>query len=130
MLFPSSISYPKMFDYNNGETLLLNETASINNCLGLLLCSAHNELLGDPDFGCGLYELLFSQDTELVQDTIKATIKESIDKYENRVTVETNDIIIQKLDNTDNLCYTITINYKIKKSSLEGTFNINMEENT
>lgn len=128
MLFPKSISYPTTFDIDSGVTKLDSDYLSINMCLALLLTTAKNELLGDPDFGCRLYELLFEQASDDLLDEIKDDIVENIKKFETRVTVNREDIEIKHRENTDRNAYTITITYRINNTQRTNTTDIILEE--
>lgn len=128
MLFPKSISYPTTFDIDSGVTKLDSDYLSINMCLALLLTTAKNELLGDPDFGCRLYELLFDQASDDLLDEIKDDIVENVKKFETRVTVNREDIEIKHQENTDRNAYTITITYRINNTQRTNTTDIILEE--
>lgn len=128
MLFPKSVSYPLVFDVESGKTKLDSDYLSINMCLALLLTTAKNELLGDPDFGCRLYEFLFEQASSSVLDDIKLDIVENIEKFEKRIIVTQNDIDIKHMENTDRNAYSITITYRVKNSQKENSTEIILEE--
>jgi phage baseplate assembly protein W len=128
MLFPKSLSYPITFNINSGQTNLDSDYLSINMCLALLLTTAKNELLGDPDFGCRLYEFLFEQTSESLIEDIKLDIVENIQKFEKRIIVNQNDIEIKHLENTDRNTYSITITYTLKNSQRQNTTDIILEE--
>ena len=128
MLFQKSISYPLTFNVVSGETNLDSDYLSINMCLALLLTTAKNELLGDPDFGCRLYELLFDQVSDEFYDAVKDDIVENISKFEKRVTVTREDIEIKHEENTDRNAYGITITYRINNSQKVNTTDIILEE--
>ena len=70
MLFKKSIKFPNIFNLTVGNTDLDNKYVSINRCLALLLTTAKGELLGDPDFGCTLYEQLFDPYVDSKKDVI------------------------------------------------------------
>ena len=128
MLFPKSISYPNTFSIDSGFTKLDSDYLSINVCLALLLTTAKNELLGDPDFGCRLYELLFDQVSDEFYDQVKDDIVDNIKKFEKRVTVTREDIEIKHAENTDRNAYTITITYRINNSQKANSTDIVLEE--
>lgn len=117
MLFKSSLKFPNMFDLTIGDTNLDNTYTSINRCLALLLTSAKGELLGDPDYGCTLYERLFNNYTITQKDIIISEIIEAINKYEKRITVNNTDINIESDPNNDHR-YMIHIKYSLKNSDI------------
>lgn len=127
MLFTNSIKYPNIFNLTSGDTDVDTEYTSINRCLGLLLTTARGELLGDPDFGCTLYERLFNGFTMSEQTDIKAEIVEAITKYEKRIIVNTTDINIEEID-AEAHTYRIQINYKLKNSDLYSAAYVNIDK--
>lgn len=117
MLYTKSIKYPVTFNLTSGKTDLEGLTTSINRCIALILTSAKGELLGDPDYGSRLYELLFNQYSNDLEDTIKKEIVESISKYETRVKVQESDISIEHIENADRNAFKITIKYTVKETN-------------
>lgn len=130
MLYTKSIKYPDAFDLVSGETLLSDGTKSINQCIGLILTTGKGELLGDPDFGCTLYEMLFDQYSDAEEVLIKKEIVDSISKFEQRVTVSEQDITI--IEDNDQIGhknrYKITINYTVNNTSKINTTSVIVEE--
>ena len=129
MLYTKSIKYPVTFNLTSGKTDLDELTTSINRCVALILTSAKGELLGDPDYGSRLYELLFNQYSDDLQDMIKTEIVESISKYETRIKVRDTDITIEQEENADRNAFNIHISYTVTNTgnnyetvvSLEGS---------
>ena len=128
MLFTKSIKYPNTFSYVSGQTELDDTTVSINRCLGLLLTTAKGELLGDPDFGCRLYEMLFDQYSNTLVDLIKQDIVENVKRYETRITLTEDGIDISENDNSIRNSYKIKLNYTIKNNYQPKETEIILEE--
>ena len=129
MLYTDSIKFPIMFVYDSGQTLLDSTVTSINRCIGLLCTTAKGELLGNPDFGCNLYKLLFNNVTKDYITSVQEDIVNSITKYESRVSINKSDIdISENSNNTNHDSYTITIKYRISNSSKSFETSIRMEE--
>ena len=130
MLYTKSIKYPNPFNLQSGKTDLSDSIASINQCIGLILTTAKGELLGDPDFGCTLYEILFEQYSLNTEVLIKKEIAESINTYEHRVTVSEQDISIEEsMDEIGHKNrYKITISYMINNTSKINTTTVMVEE--
>lgn len=127
MLFKNSFRFPNMFNTVTGETVLDTEYASINRCIALILTTAKGELLGDPDFGCTLYEQLFNVRTESLDDIIKTDIVDSLTRYEKRIDVSKTDIEISQDSNNKN-AYIIHISYTIKNSNESGSVDVNINQ--
>ena len=130
MLYTKSIKYPNPFNLQSGKTDLSESTTSINQCIGLILTTAKGELLGDPDFGCTLYEILFEQYSLNTEVLVKKEIAESINTYEHRVTVSEQDISIEEsMDEIGHKNrYKITISYMINNTSKINTTTVMVEE--
>lgn len=128
MIYTKSIRYPLTFDTVSGKTELDSTTISINRCIGLILLTGKGELLGDPDFGCRLYEMLFEQYSDVTEREIKTEIVESIRTYEKRITVSENNISITHIEDTDRNAYKITISYVVKNSPKQQETTVYLEE--
>lgn len=126
MLFTNSIKFPNIFNLSNGDTQVDRQYTSINRCIALILTTGKGELLGDPDFGANLYEMLFNVDTETLQEEIKTNIKDSIEKYEKRITIDNTNISIEY--NKDTKAYTIHITYTIKNSDISSSTDVSISE--
>lgn len=127
MLFKKSISYPQVFDSISGRTLLDDEFTSINRCIALILTSAKGELLGSPDFGSRLYELLFDPLVEDTRTNIIDEIVKTLKKYEKRITIDKNDVDVVKDEKKQN-SYKITISYKLANSDIENSTILKFED--
>lgn len=127
MIFTNSIKFPNIFNLSTGDTDIEEQYNSINKCLALLLTTAKGELLGDPNFGCSLYEQLFNPYVEKQKDIIIKEIVDSISKYEKRVLVNDTDINIEE-DTEDRHTYIIHISYKLRNSNLSNTTYVNISE--
>lgn len=129
MLFTSSIKFPIMFSLDSGQTQLDSTVISINKCIALICTTAKGELLGDPDFGCDLYKLLFNNVTNDYKTLVKEALVDSLTKYESRINVNKSDIDIsetmkESLPNS----YTITIKYQLSNSAEKYSTTVRMEE--
>jgi phage baseplate assembly protein W len=129
MLFSNSIKFPNIFNLYSGITDTETEYTSINRCLALILTTAKGELLGDPDYGCILYEQLFNGYTEDVKDTIIDGIVEAIKQYEKRIVVYKNDVSIDRDEDNEHL-YHIHISYKVKNTPFEQDTVVDVLERT
>lgn len=128
MLYTKSIKHPVLFDLVSGKTSLDENIISINRCLALLLTSAKGELLGQPDFGSRLYELLFDQYSNTYEEVVKQDIVDAITKYETRITINTSDITITQNEDSIRNSYSIKIHYVVTNSLQQNEFNFVVEE--
>lgn len=130
MIFTTSIKYPITFDYISGKTNLDDYVISINRCIALTLTSAKMELLGDPDFGSRLYEMLFDQYSDSLQYMIKQEIVECITKFESRITITEEDIDIIKKEDGNRNSFLIHIKYTISRTDESYETEVLLEEDT
>lgn len=130
MLYTSSIKYPNTFNLISGKTDLDSKFISINRCIALILTSAKGELLGDPQFGCRLYELLFDQYSESLNKIIKSEIIEAVGRYESRVSFSEDDITVTPATEQSGHInsFTITINYTIINTTIQSTATVELKE--
>ena len=124
MIYTTSLSFPNMFSTINGKTMLDTTFEAINTRLSLLMQSAYTELFGDPNFGCGLYEITFDYASEAAFMLLKQVISESIDKYEPSLFVPLDNIVINI--NEENNHIEITIIYIIKDSEISSSTTVQM----
>lgn len=125
MIYTTSLSFPNIFSTISGKTMLDTTFEAINKRLLLLVQSAYLELFGDPDFGCGIYEITFDYATDITFDLLKKMISESIEKYEPSIYVST-DMINVSINNKNNHIE-ITINYIVRDSDMSGSATMNMD---
>lgn len=118
MLFKQSLKYPDAFNLISGKINLDDKFTSINRCIGLILTTGKGELLGDPEFGCRLYELLFEQYNDDLQSEVKQEIVNSIQEFEPRVIVDVSGISINSIDNSEKTCYNINIKYRLASADI------------
>lgn len=122
MIYHNSIRHPNSFSTKSGKTILSTNEISINNCLKLLFTTSKGELLGDPEFGCNLMELIYQPNDIILQDILSEEIIETIDKYEPRITVN-KSLISYNID--VNTVY-INIKYYINNTGSYGDFSISV----
>lgn len=127
MLFTNSIKFPDVFNLTNGNTNVDTEFTSINRCIGLILTTAKGELLGDPDYGCTLYERLFNGYNEAQVELIKGDIVEALTKYEKRIIISVQDIEIEPIDIEEHK-FKIHISYILKNSDIANETFINIDK--
>ena len=128
MLFKQSLKHPDIFNLISGKVDFDKDFTSINRCIGLILTTGKGELLGDPEFGCRLYELLFNQQTESLQEEVKTAIVESITRFEPRVKVDSSDITIEPVDDAERTHYHINIKYRLASADFIGETEVDVVE--
>lgn len=118
----NTFSFPQIINRISGKIELSSNAQSINECLGILLRTTPGEMLGDPNWGCNLMSRIFQYQGIIVEELIKEDIIDAISKYEPRITVTTNDIVIEENINVLN----IYIQYEIKETGEINSYNMNI----
>lgn len=98
----STIKYPDTINLSTGKMEYSEGNISIEECLGLLLSSSKGELLGDPNYGCNLREILFENNEVLVKELAINDIINAVATYEPRVRITSSDIVIETIEDDPN----------------------------
>jgi len=106
--------------YSSNMTML--ETIKQN--LKMLILTNPGERVMDPEFGVGIRNYLFSQNTDSVAGEISSRIYSQINDYLNFILVE-DVIIIPPSDINENLI-SVTIQYSIPSLNITDTLNMNI----
>lgn len=87
-----SLSFPDMF--TTTRTKLFSERDATLSNLKLLLLSFKGQLLGDPYFGTNIHKIIYSNNTQILQDLIIDDIYVAIAQFMPQLRVERKDIEI------------------------------------
>lgn len=117
-----TFSFPQIINRVSGKIELSSNTQSINECLGILLRTTPGEMLGDPEWGCNLLNRIFQYQGIIIAELIKEDIIDAISKYEPRIIVTSNDIVIEENINV----VKIYIQYEIKDTGEINTYNMDI----
>jgi len=77
----------------------------------------------DPDFGCGVFDLLFEKMNSATELLLREEIETAIENYEPRVEV----IELTVNANTAEYVYSVLIKYRVLAINIEDDFEINLE---
>lgn len=117
-----TFSFPQIIDRLTGRIEMSDNVKSINECLGILLRTRPGELLGDPNWGCNMITRIFMYQGLIVDELIKEDILDAVEKYEPRIEMGTNDIIIVE----DTNILHIYLNYVIKETGEINSYNLDV----
>lgn len=76
---------------------------SIRDSIHIILSTAKGERVMRPDFGCGIHQLVFSENTAITHTQIADDIEEALEKFEPRIDVNSVDVIGDNDDVTGKL---------------------------
>lgn len=117
-----TFSFPQIINRTSGKIEMSDNVQSINECLGILLRTRPGELFGDPDWGCYLIDRVFKYQGVIVEELIKEDIATAVRKYEPRIIMSPNDVIISKSVNE----IRIYIKYTIKETGEINEYNMSI----
>ena len=126
-MYQKTYSFPQMISRSLKKTQISTGNKSINECLGILLRTRPGELLGDPNYGCYLIERVFKYQGVIIDQLIKEDILNAVSKYEPRIKLNSDDIVLAADKNT----MRIYIVYTIKETGEVNEYNmeISAEDN-
>lgn len=117
-----TFSFPQIINRTSGKIEMSDNVQSINECLGILLRTRPGELFGDPDWGCYLIDRVFKYQGVIVEELIKEDIATAVRKYEPRIIMSPNDVVISKSVNE----IRIYIKYTIKETGEINEYNMSI----
>jgi phage baseplate assembly protein W len=91
----------------------------IRQSLALILSTAPGERLMRPEFGCGIYELVFMPNTAALRGMVQEQVREAIVQWEPRVNVV--DVRVQSAPDAPNYLL-IRIDYQVRSNN--AVFNL------
>ena len=119
--------FSKMFNYQTGKAITVSGSDSIKSCLSMLITTCRGELLGDVNFGTNIKKYIMNYKGEILYDMIREDIVEAVLRYEKRVEISENNIIIYKSENNPNVIR-IDINYLDKTTGEIDSLKLTLNE--
>jgi phage baseplate assembly protein W len=92
----------------------------------MLILTNPGERIMNPDFGVGLRQLLFSNNSENLQQEIRSRITSQVNKYLSFISVDLIDIFDNSADSNS---YKVSIKYSIPSIKVNEELNISFESN-
>lgn len=120
-----TFSFPQIINRVSGKIEMSDNVQSINECLGILLRTRPGELLGDPEWGCNLITRVFQYNGVIIGELIKEDILDAVRKYEPRIDMTPNDIVLVE----DTNLLQIYIQYIIKETGEINQYNLEITPN-
>jgi phage baseplate assembly protein W len=106
-------SFPVESDAN-GQIVLASDETSIRQSIWMILGTSPGERVMRPDFGCGLYDLVFAVNNPATTGQIVRTVREALIEWEPRIDVL--DVFVTPDDARPNLLL-IEINYQVRTTN-------------
>jgi phage baseplate assembly protein W len=107
----------------------MNKTAldSIKQDLKMLLLTNSGERIMNPDYGVGIRQLLFSQNTPSLRSEIISRINNQVKKYMSFIVI--NDIRFEQTEDFESNSLYIVLDYSVPSARANDTINLDVSAN-
>lgn len=105
--FPVSVN-------SQGEIAMSSYEEDINEAILIILKTAKGERIMRPDFGCGIYDYVFSPMNTATITLIEKSIREAITEWEPRIEIEKVEISTKEVEEGKIL---ISIDYRVRRTN-------------
>jgi len=107
----------------------MNKTAleSIKQDLKMLLLTNPGERIMNPDYGVGIRQLLFSQNTTSLRSEISSRITNQVRKYMNFVVI--NNIRFEETEGVETNSLYLVLDYSVPSAGANDTINLDVSAN-
>jgi uncharacterized protein len=112
------VGFPIQFD--NGDIKSAEDDESIRQSILIILGTAKGERVMRPDFGCGIYDLVFETTTASTAGKISQAVREALLRFEPRI--DTIDIQVVPKSDEDGEKIFIGIDYHVRATN--NAFNL------
>jgi len=107
-------AFPVSFDRATSSVAVSAFEEDIKQSIRVILSTAPGERVMRPDFGCGIYELVYDSPDQAMVTCIEATVREALTRYEARiellnVSVDTTDYLVGQL--------VVQIEYRVRQTN-------------
>ena len=96
--------------YSDDKMVTTTSLDAIQNSISNIIFTSRGEKVGDPEFGSDLKKLLFRPMDKITEHLLGSEIRDSIDRYEDRIDINSINVIADEENNyyKINIIYTIT----------------------
>ncbi|NEO31311.1 MAG: GPW/gp25 family protein [Symploca sp. SIO3C6] len=113
------VGFPLQLD-QEGNLQTAEYEESVRQSILIILGTAKGERVMRPDFGCGIYDLVFESNTASTAGKVSQAVQDSLLRFEPRIDVL--DIRIQAQSNEEGECLLVNIDYQIRATN--NVFNL------
>ncbi len=110
-------SFPVVLD-EDGKIMLARYEESIQQAISIILGTARGERVMRPDFGCGIYDLVFATNSTETQSSLANEVRQALLFWEPRIDV----LDVQVNPGGDGQILYITIRYQVRVTN--NVFNL------
>lgn len=113
------VSFPIAMD-DNGVLQQAHYEESVRQAIWLILGTAKGERVMRPDFGCGIYDLVFEVNTPSTIGQVSQAVRESLLRFEPRIDVL--DVQVRSLSDAEGDKLLINVDYQVRATN--NVFNL------
>ena len=117
--FGVGVGFPIGLD-SNGKLAIAAYEDSIRQSIWIILGTAPGERVMRPEFGCGIYDLVFEMQTETTAGKITQVVEEALLNFEPRIDVVTVGVASHSDQDSEKLL--ISIDYRVRQTN--NVFNL------
>lgn len=114
------VGFPIKLDKENGDIKDAKDEESIRQSIKIILGTAKGERVMRPDFGCGIYDLVFEMTTASTAGKISQAVREALLRFEPRIDVI--DIQVTSKSDDEGEKIFISIDYQVRATN--NAFNL------
>jgi uncharacterized protein len=116
-----TIALPLVFSDDDGPYLTIKEMEDLaTQHLKMIVLTSPGERVMDPDFGVGIRNYLFEQETPLLTNEVRSNIKKQVDRYSPFIKI----IKINTSIDSDSGLMSLEIMYAVPSSNIVSNFTI------
>lgn len=109
------IDYPYHYD-NNGRTATTPEDGHIRDMIEQVLFTSPGERVNRPDFGCGILQLVFEPNSDIIATTTQMIVHSALQQWlSDLILVE--DVTVESVEST----LSITVRYMVRRTQMHTT---------
>ena len=114
------LAFPVSFDRTTGDLDRADYEESVRQSINIILGTAKGERVMRPDFGCGIYDLVFETNTPSTASKISQVVQEALLLFEPRIDVL--NIRVESQFDSDGAKLLINIDYQVRATN--NVFNL------
>ena len=109
----SGLSFPVQTDAG-GALITTGQEARVAQSIWIILGTARGERRMRPDFGCGIHDLMFENNTPATAGRVVREVREALSRFEPRIEVD--EVVVTPADTGSGLL--IDIAYRLRASNV------------
>ncbi len=108
--------FPVQLD-ETGEVRFARYEEDVREAIWIILSTAPGERVMRPDFGCGIYEFVFTSNTARILGLIQARVQDALLRWEPRIDV--NDVLVDS-DPSEPTRLLIRVDYRVRATDSQA----------